>query len=249
MTPSAPTSCSGPDSDDGDLDMIRIAGLCKSFTLHNQGGVRISVLENVSLTVKRGECVVLAGASGAGKSTLLRSILANYLAQAGSILVRHQGAWVDLVGAPPHVVLDIRERTLGHVSQFLRVIPRISALDLVAQPLLARGFDMAAAIRRAEEMLERLAIPRTLWPLPPATFSGGEQQRVNIAMTLAREFPILLLDEPTASLDAENRQAVIDLIVEARDRGVAIAGIFHDAVARDAVGTRTYTVDGARKAA
>lgn len=236
-------------STDTDADMIRVEGLRKGFTLHNQGGVRIPVLENVSLTVRRGECVVLAGASGAGKSTLLRSIYANYLAEAGRVLVRHDNGWVNLVGAPPHLVLDVRERTLGHVSQFLRVIPRIGALDLVAQPLLTRGLDETAARRRAEEMLERLAIPRTLWSLPPATFSGGEQQRVNIAMTFARDYPILLLDEPTASLDAGNRQAVIDLIVEARDRGVAIAGIFHDAFVRDAVGTRVYTVDSARKAA
>jgi len=232
-----------------DTDMIRVEGLRKGFTLHNQGGVRIPVLENVSLTVRRGECVVLAGASGAGKSTLLRSIYANYLAEAGRVLVRHDDNWVNLVGAPPHLVLDVRERSLGHVSQFLRVIPRIGALDLVAQPLLTRGFAETAARRRAEEILERLAIPRTLWPLPPATFSGGEQQRVNIAMTFARDYPILLLDEPTASLDAGNRQAVIDLIVEARDRGVAIVGIFHDAFVRDAVGTRIYTVDSARKAA
>jgi alpha-D-ribose 1-methylphosphonate 5-triphosphate synthase subunit PhnL len=230
-------------------EMIQVEGLSKGFTLHNQGGIRIPVLENVSFTVKRGECVVLAGASGSGKSTLLRSIHANYLAEAGSIRVRHDETWIDLVGAPPHLVLDIRERTLGHVSQFLRVIPRIGALDLVAQPLLTRGFDETAAQRRTEEMLERLAIPRALWALPPATFSGGEQQRVNIAMTFARDYPILLLDEPTASLDAGNRQAVIDLIVEARDRGVAIVGIFHDAFVRDAVGTRTYTVDSARKAA
>lgn len=230
-------------------DMIRVSGLCKSFTLHNQGGIRIPVLENVSLSVKRGECVVLAGASGAGKSTLLRSIYANYLAEAGSIQVRHDDAWVDLVGAAPHVVLDIRERTLGHVSQFLRVIPRISAIDLVAQPLLSRGFDDAAARDRAAAMLGKLAIPEALWALPPATFSGGEQQRVNIAMTFARDYPVLLLDEPTASLDADNRQAVIDLIVEARDNGAAIVGIFHDEFVRAAVGTATYTVDTARKAA
>ncbi len=234
---------------DDERDMIRVAGLHKSFTLHNQGGVRIRVLEDVSLSVGRGECVVLAGASGAGKSTLLRSIYANYLAEAGSILVRHDGTWVDLVGAPPHLVLDVRERTLGHVSQFLRVIPRISALDLVAQPLFAQGIDEASARDRAAAMLDRLAIPKALWPLPPATFSGGEQQRVNIAMTFVRDYPILLLDEPTASLDAGNRQAVIDLIVEARARGVAIAGIFHDAFVREAVGTRTFTLDSARRAA
>ncbi len=230
-------------------DMIRIEGLSKSFTLHNQGGIRIPVLRDVSLVVRRGECVVLAGVSGAGKSTLLRSIYANYLAEAGSVRVRHDSAWVDLVGAAPHVVLDIRERSLGYVSQFLRVIPRISAVDLVAQPLLSRGVDPTEALDRAGTMLGRLAIPQALWDLPPATFSGGEQQRVNIAMTFARDYPILLLDEPTASLDAENRQAVIDLIIEARDNGAAIVGIFHDEFVRAAVGSRIYNLENARKAA
>ena len=232
-----------------DSEMVRVEGLSKSFTLHNQGGIRIPVLRDASLVVRRGECVVLAGVSGAGKSTLLRSIYANYLAKAGSIRVRHDSAWVNLIGAAPHVVLDIRERSLGYVSQFLRVIPRISAIDLVAQPLLSRGVDPTAAFDQAGTMLGRLAIPQALWDLPPATFSGGEQQRVNIAMTFARDYPILLLDEPTASLDAENRQAVIDLIIEARDNGAAIVGIFHDEFVRTAVGNRIYTLENARKAA
>ena len=232
-----------------DSVMVRVEGLSKSFTLHNQGGIRIPVLRDVSLVLRRSECVVLAGVSGAGKSTLLRSIYANYLAEAGSIRVRHDSAWVNLVGAAPHVVLDIRERSLGYVSRFLRVIPRISAIDLVAQPLLSRGVDPTAALDRAGTMLGRLTIPQALWDLPPATFSGGEQQRVNIAMTFARDYSILLLDEPTASLDAENRQAVIDLIIEARDNGAAIVGIFHDEFVRTAVGSRIYTLENARKAA
>jgi alpha-D-ribose 1-methylphosphonate 5-triphosphate synthase subunit PhnL len=236
------------DTNDTDV-MIRIEGLSKSFTLHNQGGVRIPVLDAVCLTVQRGQCVVLTGSSGAGKSTLLRSIYANYLAQAGSIHVRHDGGWVDLAGAPPHVVLDVRERSLGYVSQFLRVIPRISALDLVAEPLLTRGMPADQAQDRAKTMLSRLAIPEALWSLPPATFSGGEQQRVNIAMTFVKEYPILLLDEPTASLDADNRQAVIDLIVEARAKGAAIVGIFHDQYVREAAGTAHFNVEDARRAA
>ena len=230
-------------------EMIKIQNLAKSFVLHNQGGVRIPVLANANLSVAKGECVVLSGPSGAGKSTLLRSVYANYLAESGSIMICHRGEWVDLVAAPPHKIMEIREHTLGYVSQFLRVIPRISTTDLVSEPLLIRGIEQSEARLRAAEILTRLAIPETLWGLPPATFSGGERQRVNIAMNFVREFPILLLDEPTASLDAANRDAVIDLIREARDNGVAIVGIFHDAYVREAVGTATYDVSEAREAA
>ncbi|MEQ8334195.1 MAG: phosphonate C-P lyase system protein PhnL [Nisaea sp.] len=234
---------------DKNQDMIRVDSLMKSFTLHNQGGVTLPVLEDVSFTVAQGECVILAGQSGAGKSTLLRSLYANYLPQAGQVLIRHDGEMVDLVGAVPHVVLDIRARTLGYVSQFLRVIPRVGTLDLVADSLLARGINEVAAREKAATLLARLRIPESLWSLPPATFSGGEQQRVNIAMTLVQDYPILLLDEPTASLDAENRQTVVDLISEARQNGSAIVGIFHDQAVREAVGTRTYELQPARSAA
>ncbi|WP_416366077.1 phosphonate C-P lyase system protein PhnL [Nisaea sp.] len=230
-------------------DMIRVDNLMKSFTLHNQGGVTLPVLEDVSFTVERGECVILAGQSGAGKSTLLRSLYANYLPQSGKVLIRHDGELVDLVSAEPHVVLDIRARTLGYVSQFLRVIPRVGTLDLVADSLLARGINEVAAREKAATLLSRLRIPESLWSLPPATFSGGEQQRVNIAMTLVQDYPVLLLDEPTASLDAENRQTVVDLINEARQNGSAIVGIFHDQAVREAVGTRTYELQPARSAA
>ena len=230
-------------------EMIKIQNLVKSFVLHNQGGICIPVLADANFSVVKGECVVLSGPSGVGKSTLLRSIYANYLAQSGSIMIRHHGKWIDLVAAPPHVVLEIREHTLGYVSQFLRVIPRISTTDLVSEPLLIRGMGRSEARLRAAGILTRLSIPKTLWGLPPATFSGGERQRVNIAMTFVREFPILLLDEPTASLDAGNRDSVIDLITEARDNGAAIVGIFHDAYVREAVGTATYDVGEAREAA
>jgi len=234
---------------DNPNEMIRVENLLKRFTLHNQGGVTLTVLENVSLSVETGECVILAGPSGAGKSTLLRSLYANYLPQEGSVFIRHDGEMVDLVTAPPHVVLDVRARTLGYVSQFLRVIPRVTTLDLVMEPLLSRGMDEIAAREKAATLLARLRIPENLWSLPPATFSGGEQQRVNIAMTMVQDYPVLLLDEPTASLDAENRQTVVDLINEAREAGSAIVGIFHDSQVREAVGTRTYTLEEARKAA
>lgn len=232
-----------------DTVMLHAQGLAKHFVLHNQGGVKIDVFDNVEFTARQGECVILAGPSGSGKSTLLRSLYANYKPQAGSIFVRHGASWVDLCSAQPYQILEIRRDTLGYVSQFLRVIPRVATLDLVTEPLIGQGLTEGAARERAATILTRLRIPEALWSLPPATFSGGEQQRVNIAMTFVQDYPILLLDEPTASLDTENCQTVIDLINEAKARGAAVIGIFHDADVRGAVGTRSYDVAETRQAA
>jgi alpha-D-ribose 1-methylphosphonate 5-triphosphate synthase subunit PhnL len=219
---------------------IRIRNLRKTFTLHNQGGVEIPVFDGIDLDVQSGECVVLHGPSGAGKSTLLRSLYANYRPQAGRVEMRHDGAMIDILAAEPRLVLEIRRRTLGYVSQFLRVIPRVPARDIVAEPLRALGVAADEAQARAAALLERLNIPERLWSLPPATFSGGEQQRVNIAHGFVAEKPILLLDEPTASLDAANRAVVLGLIDEALARGAAVVGIFHDAEVRERVATRVF---------
>ena len=230
-------------------DMLRIDNLAKTFLLHNQGAKKLPVFQNISFQVKAGECLVLTGASGTGKSTLLRAIYANYLVQAGTIKIRHENKWVDLASASPHEVLDIRKKTLGYVSQFLRVIPRISTIDLVCEPLIVQGKLIKPAKAQAKKLLNKLSIPESLWDLPPATFSGGEQQRVNIARTLIQDYPILLLDEPTASLDEKNRDAVIELINEARNQGTAVVGIFHDKYVRESVGTKMFNVELAKKAA
>ena len=229
--------------------LLEAQELHKNFTLHTQGGVRLHVLSGLSLSVMPGECVGLTGPSGAGKSTLLRCLYGNYLPQSGRVLVRHGGETIDLLGAEPHVILEVRRVTLGYVSQFLRVIPRIGTLDLVTEPLVALGVAPEEAEQRAETLLRRLRIPENLWPLPPATFSGGEQQRVNIARTMVVNYPILLVDEPTASLDADNRQTVLELIGEARDRGAAIIGIFHDRAARQAVCDREFPLAPQEQAA
>jgi alpha-D-ribose 1-methylphosphonate 5-triphosphate synthase subunit PhnL len=221
---------------------IAVEDLHKTFTLHTQGGQELSVLRGVHLTVVPGECVALADPSGSGKSTLLRCIYGNYRPQAGRILVRHDARVIDVVGAEPRVVLDVRRRSLGYVSQFLRVIPRVPALEIVAEPLRALGVPRGDALARAAAVLERLHIPERLWTLSPVTFSGGEQQRINVARGLAAGHPILLLDEPTASLDADSRAVVVALIVEARERGTAMLGTFHDAEVRDAVSTRRATL-------
>jgi len=218
--------------------MIEVRELSKSFTLHNQGGAVIEVLRGASLHVHPGECVALTGVSGAGKSTLMRMIWGNYRADRGSIRVDG----VELAGAAPRVVLAVRQRTLGYVSQFLRVIPRVPTLQIVAEPLLALGVDAAEAEERAAALLTRLNIPRALWSLSPTTFSGGEQQRVNIARGFVHPWPALLLDEPTASLDGANRDTVLALIDEAKAGGTAILGIFHDTAARARVCDREADV-------
>lgn len=228
--------------------MIVVENAAKSFTLHNQGGTTLTVLAGVSLTVNAGECVALTGVSGAGKSSLMRMIYGNYLTQSGSIRVRHGEGWVTVSEGDPHDILALRRSSLGYVSQFLRVIPRVPTLDVVAEPLLALGTEREAARARAADLLERLRVPRDLWSLSPTTFSGGEQQRVNIARGFCHPFPALLVDEPTASLDAANRRTVLDLIDEAKARGAAILGIFHDAEARAAVCDREFVLDARRAA-
>ncbi|WP_123193420.1 phosphonate C-P lyase system protein PhnL [Pannonibacter phragmitetus] len=220
--------------------MIRIENLSKSFTLHNQGSAVIPVMEGASLTVEPGECIGLTGQSGAGKSTLMRMIYGNYLAAGGQILV----GGTDVTKAEPRQIIRLRRETLGYVSQFLRVVPRVPALDVVAEPLLQLGTPLDEARARAADLLRRLNIPERLWQLSPTTFSGGEQQRVNIARGFAHAYPALLLDEPTASLDAANREVVLSLITEAKARGAAIVGIFHDEEARARICTRLVDVTG-----
>ncbi len=218
--------------------MIAVRDLSKSFTLHNQGGATLSVMAGGHLDVVRGECVGLVGQSGSGKSTLMRMIYGNYLAAGGSIHV----AGLDVVSAAPRQIVALRRDTLGYVSQFLRVVPRVPTLQVVAEPLLQLGIPAAAAEARAADLLSRLNIPERLWSLSPTTFSGGEQQRVNIARGFAHAYPVLLLDEPTASLDATNRAVVLALIEEAKARGAAILGIFHDEPARAQVCDRLVDV-------
>jgi alpha-D-ribose 1-methylphosphonate 5-triphosphate synthase subunit PhnL len=220
--------------------MLQTQGLGKQFLLHLQGGLRIPVLDQVDLQVQAGECVALVGPSGAGKSTLLRSLYGNYRVDTGHIRVRHEGEYVDIARAEPRLVVQVRARSLGYVSQFLRVVPRVPALDIVADA--ARDMTQAEARTRAAALLLRLNIPKRLHGLPPATFSGGEQQRINLARGFIGRHPILLLDEPTASLDNANRDIVVEMIREAKQDGVAIVGIFHDTEVRDAVADHLYHV-------
>lgn len=219
-----------------------VSEVSKSFTMHMRGGVRLPVVDNLTFPIRTGECTVLGGPSGAGKSSILKMVYGNYTVDQGQIIVAHEGRLVDIASASPRVILAVRRSTIGYVSQFLRAVPRVPALDIVAEPLLGWGISHDEARKRAALMLDRLNLPERLWQLPPATFSGGEQQRVNIARGFITDHPILLLDEPTASLDARNRDVVIDLIAERKKAGVAFLGIFHDDGVRAAVADRIIDV-------
>jgi alpha-D-ribose 1-methylphosphonate 5-triphosphate synthase subunit PhnL len=223
--------------------ILAVSGVDKTFTMHLQGGQSLPVLHELAFEVRAGECVALGGASGAGKSSILKMVYGNYAVNRGSIVLQAPGRVIDIAAADPRQVLAARRDTVGYVSQFLHCVPRVAALQIVAEPLLERGARAAEARDRAAELLTRLAIPERLWALPPATFSGGEQQRVNIARGFVAELPLLLLDEPTASLDVHNREVVTELIREKRARGTAILGIFHDAEVRDAVADRVVPVE------
>ena len=223
--------------------LLETTNLSKTFTLHGRGGLKLPVFADINLSVQPGECLALTGHSGSGKSSLLRCLYGNYGASSGEVHIRHQHQWLNLSNAAPRDVFEVRRRTLGYVSQFLRVIPRVTTLDIVAEPLRRLGVAADDARSRAGQWLARLNLHERLWHLPPATFSGGEQQRVNIAHGLIANQPVLLLDEPTASLDADNRRVVVELIRAARERGAAVVGIFHDDEVREAVSTRCFNVE------
>jgi alpha-D-ribose 1-methylphosphonate 5-triphosphate synthase subunit PhnL len=222
--------------------MIDITDAKKTFTMHLQGGIELPVVHGVSFHVESGECVVLSGPSGAGKSSILKMIFGNYRCDSGRIGIRHQGSVIDLAAAEPRQVLSVRRSTIGYVSQFLRAVPRVPTVDVVAEPLIANGIVRAEARDKAGALLRRLNIPERLWALPPSTFSGGEQQRVNIARGFISDLPILLLDEPTASLDAANRAVVVDLVAQKKREGVAMVAIVHDDEIRHLIADRIVDV-------
>ncbi|MEL6289235.1 MAG: phosphonate C-P lyase system protein PhnL [Pseudomonadota bacterium] len=222
--------------------MIDLRDVAKRFTMHLMGGIELPVMSGVTFTVAAGACAVLTGPSGIGKSSILKMIYGNYRTDEGQVVLRTSTGLLDIATASPREIISVRRDTIAYVSQFLSAIPRVGARDLVAAAARDAGLNEADASERAAQLLSRLNLPERLWTLPPATFSGGERQRVNIACGFAGEHSVLLLDEPTASLDAANRDVVVELINERRRSGCAILGIFHDTDVRDRVASHHIDV-------
>ncbi|KGO34128.1 MAG: phosphonate C-P lyase system protein PhnL [Desulfoprunum sp.] len=224
--------------------MITVDNLSKNFLLHILGEKRIEACRAVSFRVPPGGFLGLSGPSGTGKSTVLKCLYRTYLPTGGAIRY-DSAAWgpVDLATLPDRAVIDLRHREMGYVSQFLKVIPRVSALDVVMEPILTRnGVSREAARQRATRLLEQLRIPRHLFDAYPATFSGGEQQRVNIARAVSWKPRLLLLDEPTASLDRGSVEIVLDILKEMRGEGTTMIGIFHDTALLESVTDSVYSI-------
>ncbi len=209
--------------------LLAVSELRKEFVLHVLGGKRVVALRGLSFTIAPGEFIGILGPSGGGKSSLLKCLYRTYLATGGAIAyARAAGTTLDLASASDDAILALRGAELGYVSQFLRTAPRVTAVDLVARPLIGRGVARTVAQERAAALLLRLALPQDLLDGYPVLFSGGEQQRVNIARALIAPPRLLLLDEPTSALDATNQETVLELLRETHRAGTTIVGTFHD---------------------
>jgi alpha-D-ribose 1-methylphosphonate 5-triphosphate synthase subunit PhnL len=222
--------------------MLSVENLNKTFNIQILNDKQIAGCHDISFQVETGEFFALAGPSGKGKSTVLKCIYRTYLPGSGSIWYDSETyGRVDLANAPERMILDIREKEMGYISQFLNVLPRVSAVDLVMEPILARnGLSNEEARKRAVSLLQQLHIPEELFDAYPATFSGGEQQRINIARAIGWRPRLLLLDEPTASLDADSIERVLAMLKELRQEGTTMVGIFHDQTIMQATATSIY---------
>lgn len=226
----------------GANDVLRVRNFSKQFIVHEQG-TSIPSAHQVSFDVFERSLTAIAGPTGAGKSSVLKGIYRTYLPSEGEILYRtREGELVDLATADEHRVIQLRRDEIGFVTQFLHFLPRQSTQDVVAQPLVKRGVPLEAAQAQARTMLSRMNLPERLWTLSPATFSGGEKQRVNLARGLVAKPRLLLLDEPTASLDPVTTERVVTLIEELKNEGVAMLAIFHQPELVERLADHTITI-------
>jgi alpha-D-ribose 1-methylphosphonate 5-triphosphate synthase subunit PhnL len=220
------------------MNIVEVNQLSKTFELHILHDKMITALHDIEFAIAEGEIIGLTGKSGSGKSSLMKCLYRTYLATGGEILYYSRGAGgaggaknggvVDLVKASDHEVIALRRSEIRYCSQFLSVIPRVSAIDVVAEPLTRTEKNRDLARSRAKDLLEVLGLPTALWDAFPVTFSGGEQQRINVARAIIARPRLLLIDEPTASLDTRTKDVVIGLIRDLKQEGTSVLCISHD---------------------
>jgi len=208
------------------MTLLDVKDYAKVFEIHHLGR-RIGVFENLSFELYPGDFLLVTGPNGIGKSTLLRCLYRSYRPTAGAAHYQSHYGEIDLARAADVDITLLRREEIGFVTQFLRPRPRVSALELVAEPLLTRGWAWEEAIQEASDWLEAFGLKTDIWHAYPTTFSGGEQQKVNLARALISPRRLLLLDEPTASLDAETRAALVERLDRLKEQGVAMIGVFH----------------------
>lgn len=223
---------------------LKVVDLSKQFVLHILNGKVIEALHNINFEIKPGEIVGLAGRSGSGKSTLIKCIYRTYLSTHGSIWYNSPRLGeIDLVAATDNQIINLRKSEITYCSQFLRVIPRVPAVDVVADSLVSKGLSWEAARVKSKSFLSQLGLPEELWDAYPSTFSGGEQQRVNVARAIIAEPHFLLIDEPTASLDQKTKEVVIDMILDLKEKGTSILCISHDQFTMEKMTDRIITLE------
>lgn len=223
---------------------LEVKNLNKTFTVHTRGNIEVKGFENINLSVKQGEFLSLYGPSGAGKSSILKTLFRTYTTTSGNIIFhKDNGSTIDIANASESEILNLRKSEIGYVSQFLQILPRVSAVDVVSEQLIFKGESQEIARQKAKEMLDYLSIREELFDLSPLTFSGGEQQRVNIAKGIIAPKSLLLLDEPTASLDRTNTMKVVEKLKELKTQGVAMVGIFHDLEAMEIISDNIYKLE------
>ncbi|WP_336326509.1 phosphonate C-P lyase system protein PhnL [Halovenus sp. HT40] len=225
------------------MTVLSIEGLSKTFDMHVLGDTEVVGLDDVSFDVHEGEFLAIVGESGSGKSSLLKCLYRTYDPTAGRVLYHDGTNEIDLASCDDRTVMALREDTVGYTSQFLDEIPRVPAVDVVARPLVEQGMATADAREQARELLDALHVPEELWEAYPATFSGGERQRVNLAQALAPKPDLLLLDEPTSALDPETRQAAIELLDSYLDDETTVIGVFHNTDVVETVADRVVALD------
>lgn len=210
------------------MNILTIKNLAKNFYLHNPG-LEIKSCQDINLSLERGQFIGIVGLSGAGKSTILKCINRSYLPMQGEIIYDSEAfGKIDLAAATEREMLYLRRQEIGYVSQFLNVMPRTTAKEHVMSALLDMGEDVGVAEAAAIEMLTYFKLPQTLWDLYPATFSGGERLRLNLAHAMVKKPRLLLLDEPTASLDNKTKILVKDMMKMLKEKNTSMIGIFHD---------------------